>query len=154
MVTIDTIHWGRSVRTEKSALSKCKTRCSEKSGLNQTALTTRPISSRPLIKSNNFLSGYKAEDWTGRDDWHYIKAYKTFKEMYPRISTGSPMDPWRVVRGDNHNERTQKTCQLECLPSCCETRSSWSELVPLTLKDVNPRTRGSSESEDTRESKV
>lgn len=128
--------------------------CSEKPALNQPALSTRPISPHPHIKSNNFLSGYKAEDWTDRDDWHYIKAYKTFKEMYPRIATGSPMDPWRVVRGDNHNERTQKACQLECLPSCCETRSSWSELVPLTLKDVNPRTRRCSESEDTRESKM
>ena len=156
MVTIDIIHWGRSVRTEKSALymSKCKTRCSEKPGLNQRALTTRLTSPHPLLKSHNFISGCKAEDWKEGDNWHYIKAYKTFKEMYPRISTGSPMDPWRVVQGDVHDKRTQKTCKLECLPSCCETESSWNELMPLSLKEVNQRTRESSESGDTRESKV
>ena len=28
------------------------------------------------------------------------KAFEVFKEMYPRISTGSPRDPWRAVKGD------------------------------------------------------
>ncbi|KAL9970963.1 hypothetical protein ACROYT_G023433 [Oculina patagonica] len=42
-----------------------------------------------------------ADDWKCGDEWHYIKAFEAFKRMYPRISTGSPLDPWRAVQGDN-----------------------------------------------------
>ncbi len=101
-----------------------------------------------------FPQGYKGDKWTDGDDWHYVKAYKAFKEMYPRISTGSPLDPWRLVQGDVHKTRTQKTCRLKCLPTCFEMESSWNELEPLHLKALTPQNGRASQSDKSRESTV
>ena len=74
--------------------------------------------------------------------------------MYPRISTGSPLDPWRLVRGDVHETRTQETCRLKCLPTCLEMESSWHELEPLHLEAVTPKNERASPSDEVRESSV
>lgn len=100
------------------------------------------------------FEGYADDQWTDGDEWHYIRAYKAFKEMYPRISTGSPLDPWRLVRGDVHETRTQKTCRLKCLPTCVEMESSWHELEPLHLEAVTPKNERASRSDEARESSV
>lgn len=80
----------------------------------------------PKITDSNFTfsSGYNGKNWAVGDKWHYIKAYKAFKEMYPRISTGSPLDPWRVVRGDI--DGTQKTYRFFfCLQLLPEFKRRW-----------------------------
>ncbi|CAH3019431.1 unnamed protein product, partial [Porites evermanni] len=49
--------------------------------------------------------------------WYYTRAYEDFKNMYPRISTGSPFDPWRMVEGDHHDKRTDSvSCGDELKP--------------------------------------
>ena len=89
------------------------------------------------------------------DKWHYIKACKAFKEMYPLICTGRPLDPWRVVQGDVHDKRTQETCRVICLPTCFLMTSSWDELEPLHFDEAAPQNKITrSEPDDTRESKV
>lgn len=104
---------------------------------------------------NQFLfQGYADDQWTDGDEWHYVNAYKAFKEMYPRISTGSPLDPWRLVHGDVHETRTQKTCRLKCLPTCFEMASSWQELEPLHLDAITPKNERAFRSDKARESSV
>ena len=50
--------------------------------------------------------------------------------MYPRISTGSPLDPWRVVRGDI--DGTQKTYPFFLPSTCCRNSNAADrELEPL-----------------------
>ena len=50
--------------------------------------------------------------------------------MYPRISTGSPLDPWRVVRGDI--DGTQKTYRFFFASNCCRNSNAADrELEPL-----------------------
>ena len=88
----------------------------------------------PKITDSNFTllfpSGYNRKNWAVGDKWHYIKAYKAFKEMYPRISTGSPLDPWRVVRGDI--DGTQKTYPFFLPSTCCRNSNAADrELEPL-----------------------
>ena len=86
----------------------------------------------PKITDSNFTfsSGYNGKNWAVGDKWHYIKAYKAFKEMYPRISTGSPLDPWRVVRGDI--DGTQKTYRFFFASNCCRNSNAADrELEPL-----------------------
>ncbi|XP_078379585.1 uncharacterized protein LOC144662608 [Oculina patagonica] len=34
------------------------------------------------------------ENWSKKDAWHYLKAYKEFAGMYPRIASGKPWKPW------------------------------------------------------------
>ena len=34
------------------------------------------------------------ENWSKEKDWHYLKAYKKFTEMYPRVTSGKPWVPW------------------------------------------------------------
>ncbi|CAH3019432.1 unnamed protein product [Porites evermanni] len=76
------------------------------------------------------FQGYNGKNWAVGDKWHYIKAYKAFKEMYPRISTGSPLDPWRVVRGDI--DGTQKTYRFFLASNCSRNSNAADrELEPL-----------------------
>ena len=50
--------------------------------------------------------------------------------MYPRISTGSPLDPWRVVRADI--DGTQKTYRFFFASNCCRNSNAADrELEPL-----------------------
>lgn len=50
--------------------------------------------------------------------------------MYPRISTGSPLDPWRVVRGDI--DGTQKTYRFFLASNCRRNSNAFDrELEPL-----------------------
>jgi len=73
---------------------------------------------------------FSHEEWKGDDEWHYIKAYQAFKEMYPRISTGSPLDPWRRVQGDV--EGYQKAYRSIFLPKRCQkTSSAADEFKPM-----------------------
>ena len=82
--------------------------------------------------------GYKGEDWKEDDEWHYIKAYKAFKEMYPRISSGSPLDPWRRVQGDV--EGSQKAGRSIFLPKRCQkTSSPADELKPMYADAKDPQ---------------
>lgn len=116
-----------------------------------------PAGSPPKQERKHFFllfQGYTDDQWTDGHEWHYIKAYKAFKEMYPRISTGSPLDPWRLVRGDVHETRAQKTCRLKCLPTCLEMTSSWGELEPLHLEAITPNNERASRSDEARESSV
>ena len=34
------------------------------------------------------------EDWSKKDDWHYLKAYEEFARMYPRVTCGKPWVAW------------------------------------------------------------
>lgn len=99
-----------------------------------------PITLLPL-KSIGLFEGYKAEDWTGIDGWHYTEAYKAFRRLYPRISTGNPWDPWRVEKGDFYDKRHHKNCRNKWSPSCCEMESYHDKLEPLRLKEVAPQIR-------------
>lgn len=59
------------------------------------------------MKTDCFFSGSK--DWEYGDKWHYKKAFEAFKEMYPRISTGSPLDPWRAMQKDEKGNQLKVT---------------------------------------------
>lgn len=59
------------------------------------------------MKTDFFFSG--SEDWKYGDEWHYIKAFEAFKKMYPRISTGRPLDPWRAVQRDVKGTQMKST---------------------------------------------
>lgn len=59
------------------------------------------------MKTDWFFSG--SEDWKYGDKWHYMKAFEAFKEMYPRISTGRPLDPWRAVQKDEKGSQLKIT---------------------------------------------
>ena len=71
--------------------------------------------------------GYKGADWTSGDKWHYIKAYEAFKQMYPRMPSGSPLHPWRAMQGDG-----KQTSQRLILPAASSQKtSSTDEMKPL-----------------------
>ncbi|KAL9970629.1 hypothetical protein ACROYT_G023039 [Oculina patagonica] len=74
---------------------------------------------------DKLFEGHK--DWKCGDEWHYVKAFEAFKRMYPRISTGNPLDPWRAVRGDEKGNQEK-------------TRNPWEtkELWPLNLLPLSP----------------
>ena len=58
--------------------------------------------------------------------------------MYPRISSGSPLDPWRRVQGDV--ERSQKACRSIFLPKRCQkTNSAAAELKPMYADAEDPQ---------------
>ena len=60
----------------------------------------------------SLLSDY---EWKSSSEWHYVQPYEAFKEKYPRISTGSPHDPWVVVQGNVRDSKTQKKSRgLNC----------------------------------------
>ena len=66
------------------------------------------------------------------------QAYKAFKEMYPRISSGSPLDPWRWVQGDV--EGSQKAGRSIFLPKRCQkTSSAADELKPMYADAKDPQ---------------
>ena len=57
----------------------------------------------------SYFSGFSKDDWKVNSEWHYVKAYAAFKQMYPRITTGNPLDPWRKLEGDR--SCSQKSCK-------------------------------------------
>ena len=58
--------------------------------------------------------------------------------MYPRISTGSPLDPWRRVQGDV--EGSQKAGRSIFLPKRCQkTSSAADELKPMYADAKDPQ---------------
>ena len=58
--------------------------------------------------------------------------------MYPRISSGSPLDPWRRVQGDV--ERSQKAGRSIFLPKRCQkTSSAADELKPMYADAEDPQ---------------
>ena len=54
------------------------------------------------------FSGYKGDNWSESDGWHYIEAYQKFKDMFPRISTGNPRHPWRAGESLVHSQDNVK----------------------------------------------
>ena len=68
-------------------------------------------SSQCCLTCYDFVKGYEG------GGWYFTRAYEDFKNMYPRISTGSPFDPWRMVEGDHHDKRTDSvSCGDELKP--------------------------------------
>ena len=58
--------------------------------------------------------------------------------MYPRISTGSPLDPWRRVQGDV--EGSQKAGRSIFLPKRYQkTSSAADELKPIYADSKDPK---------------
>jgi len=58
--------------------------------------------------------------------------------MFPSISTGSPLDPWRRVQGDV--EGSQKACRSIFLPKRCQkTSSAADELKPMYADAKDPQ---------------
>ena len=58
--------------------------------------------------------------------------------MYPRISSGSPLDPWRRVQGDV--EGSQKAGRSIFLPKRChKTNSAADELKPMYADAKDPQ---------------
>ena len=58
--------------------------------------------------------------------------------MYPRISSGSPLDPWRRVQGDV--EGSQKADRSIFLPKRCQkTNSAADELKPMYADAEDPQ---------------
>lgn len=54
------------------------------------------------------FEGYKGDNWSESDGWHYIEAYQKFKDMFPRISTGNPRHPWRAGESIVHSQDNVK----------------------------------------------
>lgn len=54
------------------------------------------------------FEGYKGDNWSESDGWHYIEAYQKFKDMFPRISTGNPRHPWRAGESIVHSQDNEK----------------------------------------------
>ena len=74
-------------------------------------------SSQCCLTCYDFVKGYEGDKWSKGGGWYYTRAYEDFKNMYPRISTGSPFDPWRMVEGDHHGKRTYSvSCRDELKP--------------------------------------
>ncbi|XP_068696600.1 uncharacterized protein [Montipora foliosa] len=63
--------------------------------------------------AEKLFEGYKGEHWTESDGWHYIHAYNAFKEIFPRISTGSPRDPWRIEDPGTDRQDTTKNSRAK-----------------------------------------
>ena len=55
---------------------------------------------RMRLELDDSFSDFQEDDWDTDSDWHYIRAYQAFQKMYRRITTGNPLDPWRMVEGD------------------------------------------------------
>ncbi|XP_068699686.1 uncharacterized protein [Montipora foliosa] len=59
------------------------------------------------------FEGFPKDDRRVIPEWHYVKAYAAFKQMYPRITTGNPLDPWRKLEGDrSRSQRSWKHAAL------------------------------------------
>lgn len=76
------------------------------------------------------FEGYRVDEWKSVDKWHYIMPYEAFKEKYPRISTGSPLDPWVVVQGNACDSKTQKKSR----GSNCSSTDSVDRVKPASQR--------------------
>ncbi|XP_068696604.1 uncharacterized protein [Montipora foliosa] len=101
---------------------------------------------------------FQEDDWDTDSDWHYIRAYQAFQKMYRRITTGNPLDPWRMVEGDRTCSQKSSKRTARIFQRKQKKEANARELKPIyydaNIDEINQKGTDTSDGKETSKNEI